>query len=358
MAKLTLADITNESIPAASTTVNANNALIEAALENTVSLDGTTPNAMSADFDLGSNRIINLAAPVGANDAARKADVDAGTTGPTGAAGADGALWYTGSGTPSSGLGVNTDMYLDSANGDVYGPKAAGAWPASTVNIKGAAGAGTGDMLKTENLSGLANTATARTNLGVVIGTDVLAEDASITSLAALATAADKMVYTTGVDTYAETALTSFARTLLDDAAASNARTTLGLGDSATKNTGTASGEVAAGDDSRFDTLTVNTQSGAYTLVLTDAGKMIRSASGTHAWTVPPNSSVAYPTGTVITLRNGVAGGTITITRGAGVSIYIGGETTSKDPAFAAGGMATLVKEDTNVWVVTGGGLT
>ena len=351
MAKLTLADITNESIPAASTTVNANSDLIEAALENTVSRDGTAPNAMSADFDMGTNRIINLAAPVGDNDAARKVDIV------PGADGADGALWYVGAGSPGAGTGANGDMYLDSSNGDVYGPKAAGAWGSASANIRGAAGAGTGDMLKSENLSGLSNYTTARSNLGLAIGTNVQAYDAGLLSIAGLTTAADKAIYTTASDVYATFDLTSAARSLLDDASVGDMRTTLGLGDSATKNTGTASGEVAAGDDSRFDTLTLNTQSGAYTLVLADAGKMIRSASGTHAWTVPPNSSVAFPIGTTIALRNGVSGGTVTITRGAGVSIYIGGETTSKDPAFAQGGMATLVKEETDVWVVTGAGL-
>jgi hypothetical protein len=43
----------------------------------------------------------------------------------------------------------------------------------------GPAGAGTGDMLKADNLSGLANYATARTNLGLAIGSDVQAYDAN-----------------------------------------------------------------------------------------------------------------------------------------------------------------------------------
>jgi len=53
--------------------------------------------------------------------------------------------------------------------------------------------------------------------------------DATLNSISALGTAADKMLYTTGVDTWAETALTAFGRSLIDDADAATARTTLGL---------------------------------------------------------------------------------------------------------------------------------
>lgn len=71
--------------------------------------------------------------------------------------------------------------------------------------------------------------ATARASLGLTIGTDVQAYDAGLTSIAGLTTAADRMIYTTAADTYAVATLTLAGRNLLDDANAAAQRTTLGL---------------------------------------------------------------------------------------------------------------------------------
>jgi hypothetical protein len=60
MAKLTLTDIVSGF--ASSVAINANNALIEAALENTLSRDGTTPNAMEANLDMNSYDVNNVGA--------------------------------------------------------------------------------------------------------------------------------------------------------------------------------------------------------------------------------------------------------------------------------------------------------
>ena len=69
----------------------------------------------------------------------------------------------------------------------------------------------------------------SRTTLGLVIGTNVQAYDAGLLSIAAATTAADKFLYTTALDVYAVATITTFGRSLVDDADASTARTTLGL---------------------------------------------------------------------------------------------------------------------------------
>lgn len=89
-----------------------------------------------------------------------------------------------------------------------------------------------------------ADAAAQRTTLGVAIGTNVQAYDAGLQSIAGLTTLADRSIYTTASDTYAVYTLTAAGRAILDDADASAQRTTLGLGTSATVNTGTSGATI------------------------------------------------------------------------------------------------------------------
>lgn len=77
MDKLTTSDLTSlQNETAAISTINANFALVETAIEKTLSRDGTSPNTMSANLDMNSNRVTNLPLPVSATEAASKTYVD------------------------------------------------------------------------------------------------------------------------------------------------------------------------------------------------------------------------------------------------------------------------------------------
>lgn len=81
MTKVILNDLPNlQNENTAVATINNNNATIEAAFDNTLSRDGSTPNTMGSTFDMNSNRIINLPSPVGADEPVRLTDLDTLTT--------------------------------------------------------------------------------------------------------------------------------------------------------------------------------------------------------------------------------------------------------------------------------------
>ena len=76
--------------------------------------------------------------------------------------------------------------------------------------------------------TGATDATAARTNLGVVIGTNTQAYDPGLTSIANLSTANNQMLYTLDTDIWAVTTITAFGRTLVDDPDAVTARATLG----------------------------------------------------------------------------------------------------------------------------------
>jgi len=81
MVKLTLTDLTSltSNETTAITQINANGALIEAALENTVSRDGTSPNTMTANLDMNSKKLLNVAAGTVAADGVNLSQLTAAT---------------------------------------------------------------------------------------------------------------------------------------------------------------------------------------------------------------------------------------------------------------------------------------
>lgn len=103
-----------------------------------------------------------------------------------------------------------------------------------------------------------------------------------------------------------------------------------------------------------------NSQSAAYTTVLSDAGKHIYHPSAdttARIFTIDSNANVAYPVGTALTFVNDCSAGTVTISITSDTLVLAGAGTTGSR-TLAACGVATAIKVTTTRWIINGTGLT
>lgn len=97
-------------------------------------------------------------------------------------------------------------------------------------------------------------------------------------------------------------------------------------------------------------------KSSGYTGALQDAGGAI-PFTATATFTIPANSNVAYPIGTILMLPNLNGGGTLTIHPDTGVTLRRGdGTAGTGDRTLAADRFTYLWKRGTNEWYIIGGG--
>lgn len=100
--------------------------------------------------------------------------------------------------------------------------------------------------------------------------------------------------------------------------------------------------------------------SAAKTFALVDANKaFIHPSADTTArtWTIPANSSVAYPLYTMLTLVNQNGGGVISIAITTD-TMRLAGAGTTGTRSLAANGIATAMKITSTEWLISGVGLT
>ena len=161
----TLTDLTSLTNSSAINTLSQNWDAIQTAFDNTLSLDGSTPNAMNSDIDLNGNSLLNV----------DTLDVDGLTLNGQTVTGLATVpqwrnAWASGQGYIVNDLvktagNVYICLVAHTAGGDFSADLTAGNWELFVP--KGDSGSGTGDLVSTNNLSDVANPATSRTNLGL-----------------------------------------------------------------------------------------------------------------------------------------------------------------------------------------------
>ena len=131
-------------------------------------------------------------------------------------------------------------------------------------------------------------------------------------------------------------------------------KTAVGLGN--VDNTSDANKPVSTAQQTALDgktnkLITTNRQTASYTLVLSDADKLVEmNVSTANNLTIPLNSSVAFPTGTQIVLAQYGAGQT-TIVATSGVTVRSSGAKLKLTGQYSG---ATLIKIGTDEWYLFG----
>lgn len=231
-----LTDVTSLTNSSNINAINQNWQQIKEAFDNTLSLDGSTPNTMQGDLDLNGNALLNVDTIDVGGLTLNGQQVTELATVPE----------WKGSWATTTDYFKN-DLVRNSGSSYIcLVDHTSGTFSTDLTELKwelfaqqGAAGSGTGDMVGANNLSDIDNAASARNNLGLGTvaventvpiakggtgATDaatarsnlgVQASDATLTSLSGLSLASGDLLYATASDTLARLAIGTAGRTLV-----------------------------------------------------------------------------------------------------------------------------------------------
>lgn len=367
MAKLTLTNLDNlENQATAVAAINANNALIETALENTYSRNGDSPNTMTSDLDMNSRRILNLPAATLPNEPVRLAEVGdaiavssavaasaasaAASEAAATAAQTSAAASQTAASTSATNAAASATLALSAAGVNISGMTDHGVMVATGPST----GTSVSAMTDGQVLIGQSGTAPSPLTLTGDV-TVSLTGVTSIKTSPTLTTPVLGVATATSINKMAVTAPATSSTLAVADGKTLTASNTLTLAgtDSTTLTFPGVSSNVG------YLEIPQNSKSASYTTVAGDSGKHIFHPStdaNARTFTIDSNANVAYPIGAVLTFINTTSQVvTIAITSD---TMTLAGTTSTGSRSLAQNGVASAVKTGTTSWIIYGAGLT
>lgn len=310
------------------TALNANFTSIAALFEQCLMRDGSTTNSMNANIDMNNYLIQNLADAVDDSDAVNYGQMVA----------------YVGTISDPDDATFTIGTVANLPPGSSPSVTVSGTYPDFTLDFELVRGeTGSGSSVVWGDISG---TLSNQTDLNTALAAKSPLASPTFTGTPAAPTAAPATSTTQIATTeFVTSAIAALAFAPLADP------TFTGTPDAPTAAEGTATTQLATTEFvDRLRDISQNSQTAAYELVLGDRGKHVSITTG--GITIPANASVAFPTGTVITIFNNSAS-----TQGIAITtdtLRLAGTSNTGTRTIAAYGLATLLKVASTTWVVSG----